>query len=244
MKKLKISLLLVGIVTLIGCGNLATKDEKAVDNLVKTEGMENQEGTNLVLQDMKIETAEEALDRLKKGNELYVGNNSEAVDISSDKRDELKNGQNPFAVVLSCSDSRVVTSHIFDTGLGDIFDIKLAGNVIDDLTLGSIEYGVEHLGIKLLVVMGHESCGAVTATYDNVNNGEEAEGKIADIIEKIEPAVKEANSIEEASHNNVYDVIEEIKNDEVISRLIEEGKLKIVPAYYNLNGQVEFLQEN
>lgn len=239
MKKITISLLLMGLIPLAGCSAFTSNNES---NIVNAESVET-EGSS-VLKDISVETADEALERLKKGNELYVSDNSESVDISSDRREDLENGQNPFAVVLSCSDSRVVTSHIFNTGLGDIFDIKLAGNVVDDLTLGSIEYGVEHLGIKLLVVMGHESCGAVTATYNSVHEGEEIEGKISDITEKIEPAIQGANSIEEASHNNVYDVIESIKEDEVIKELVEKGQLKIVPAYYNLNGKVEFLEEN
>lgn len=234
MKKLTISLILMSMVTLVGCNT--TTNASSQNN--------NKEITSEVsLADMEIESADDALERLKKGNELYLSDKSGSVDISSIRREELENGQNPFAVVLSCSDSRVVTSHIFNTGLGDIFDIKLAGNVVDDLALGSIEYGVEHLGIKLLVVMGHESCGAVTATYNSVNNSEEIEGKIADITEKIEPSVHGTNSIEEASHNNVYDVIESIKEDETIKELVESGELKIVPAYYNLNGEVEFLEE-
>lgn len=235
MKKLAISLILMSMVTLVGCGNTTTD--------ASTKSNSEEITSEVVLSDMKIESADDALERLKKGNELYLSDKSGEMDISSSRREELESGQNPFAVVLSCSDSRVVTSHIFNTGLGDIFDIKLAGNVIDDLALGSIEYGVEHLGIKLLVVMGHESCGAVTATYNSVNSSEEIEGKIADITEKIEPAVHGANSIEEASHNNVYDVIESIKEDEAINKLVEDGELKIVPAYYNLNGEVEFLEE-
>lgn len=234
MKKLTISLILMSMVTLVGCNT--TTNASSQNN--------NEEVTNEVsLSNMEIESADDALERLKKGNGLYIGDKSGSVDISSTRREELENGQNPFAVVLSCSDSRIVTSHIFNTGLGDIFDIKLAGNVVDDLALGSIEYGVEHLGIKLLVVMGHESCGAVTATYNGVNSSEEIEGKIANITEKIEPAVHGAGSIEEASHNNVYDVIESIKEDETIKELVESGELKIVPAYYNLNGEVEFLEE-
>ena len=149
--------------------------------------------------------------------------------------------QNPFAVVVSCSDSRVVTSNIFNTGLGDIFDIKLAGNVVDDLALGSIEYAVEHLNTPLLVVMGHENCGAVTAAYNSVKNGEKVSGNIKDIVEEIEPAVKNASSIDEASHNNVYDIIQQIEKDSAIKKLVDEGKLKIVGAYYDLDGEVQFL---
>lgn len=234
MKKLTISLSLISTITLIGCS--------ATGEINKSSSEEARSVLSSL--DMTIENADDALERLKKGNDLYINNESELVDISSKRREELKNGQNPFAVVVSCSDSRVVISHIFNTGLGDIFDIKLAGNVVDDLALGSIEYGVEHLGVKLLVVMGHESCGAVTAAYNSVHEGEEIHGNIASITEKIEPAVSRAKSIEETSNNNVCDVIEEIKKDETINNLMKYSEIKIVPAYYNLNGKVEFLESN
>ncbi|MDO4535130.1 MAG: carbonic anhydrase [Clostridium perfringens] len=236
MKKLTISLLLMSTVTLAGCTTAATNIGKESNNSGTIDEMS--------LVDIDTERADDALERLKRGNRLYINDKSQVMDISSERRAELTKGQNPFAVVVSCSDSRVVTSHIFNTGVGDIFDIKLAGNVIDDLALGSIEYGVEHLGIKLLVVMGHESCGAVTAAYNSVNEDEEVHGNIASITNKIEPVISGATSIEEASHNNVNSVIEEIKKDEAIKKLVDSGELKIVSAYYNLNGEVEFLENN
>ena len=112
---------------------------------------------------------------------------------------------------------------------------------MDDLAIGSIEYGVEHLGVPLLVVMGHESCGAVTAAYESIHEGTEVEGNIGSIVERIAPAVEASESIEVASHKNVEDVIAQLAEDEIIKHLVESGKLEIVGAYYDLDGHVEFL---
>ena len=111
---------------------------------------------------------------------------------------------------------------------------------MDDLALGSIEYGVEHLGSPLLLVMGHENCGAVTAAYDSVKENKEDTSNIGEIIEEIKPSVLESKDIEEASHKNVEAVIKKIEEDSSIKKFIDEGKLKIVGAYYNLNGEVTF----
>ena len=232
MKRITITLLIMSMMTLVGCSGLATGSGNVEKDEAKSEA---------TLESMEIKTANDALERLKKGNEQYVKDAKETIDVSKERRAELENGQNPFAVILSCSDSRVVTSHIFNTGLGDIFDIKLAGNVVDDLAIGSIEYGVEHLGVPLLVVMGHESCGAVTAAYESIHEGTEVEGNIGSIVERIAPAVEASESIEEASHKNVEDVIAQLAEDEIIKQLVESGKLEIVGAYYDLDGHVEFL---
>lgn len=232
MKKTAIALFLAGALSLVGLGSLSVA--KASDN--------DKVQDEIVLDNMTVSNGDDALSKLKLGNKLYVNDMSKDIDNSSSKRASLQNKQNPFAVVVSCSDSRVITSEIFNTGIGDIFDIKLAGNVVDDLALGSIEYGVEHLNVPLLVVMGHENCGAVTAAYNNAKKGEAVTGNIKDIVEKIEPAVENANSIDEATHNNIYDVIEQVKKDEVIDHLVQQGKLKVVGAYYDLDGQVHFLE--
>lgn len=230
MKKSTIALLLVGALALAGGSTFAIAN--ATNNDVAQ--------SEISLEDMSVDSSDDALNRLKAGNKLYVSDKSEIIDTSSSKRKSLENKQNPFAVVVSCSDSRVVSSEIFNTSIGDIFDIKLAGNVVDSLALGSIEYGVEHLNVPLLVVMGHENCGAVTAAYNSIKSNQEVSGNIEEIVEEIEPAVKGANSIEEASHNNVYEVIEQIEQDPVIKHLVEQGKLKIVGAYYDLDGEVQF----
>ena len=100
---------------------------------------------------------------LEDGNERFLNDKSELRNVNSERRDELKEGQSPYAVIVSCSDSRVTPTTVFNAGLGEIFDIRIAGNVVDDDALGSIEYGAEHLHSPLIVVMGHQSCGAVTS---------------------------------------------------------------------------------
>ena len=107
--------------------------------------------------------------------------------VNQERRDSLKDGQNPYAVIVSCSDSRVTPTTVFNAGLGEIFDVRLAGNVVDDDALGSIEYAVEHLNTPLVVVMGHQSCGAVTATYNEVVKGEKVTGNMESFVEKITP---------------------------------------------------------
>ncbi len=109
---------------------------------------------------------------LKDGNARFVTDTSILRNVNQERRDYLKSGQNPYAVIVSCSDSRVTPTTVFNAGLGEIFDVRLAGNVVDDDALGSIEYAVEHLNTPLVVVMGHQSCGAVTATYNEVVKGE------------------------------------------------------------------------
>ena len=154
----------------------------------------------------------------------------------------LKEGQHPYAVVVSCSDSRVTPTTVFNAGLGEIFDIRIAGNVVDDDALGSIEYGVEHTGAPLVVVMGHESCGAVTAAYDETHNNAHAEGNIEDLVEKILPSVKNAKDIDEGIHNNIDNVAKEINNDAIVRHLVDQGKVKVVRAYYSLDGKVTFME--
>lgn len=134
MKKTTIALFLSGILTIVGLGTFSIVNASNNNDIATQK--------EITLDDMVINDGDDALNRLKLGNKLYVNDTSQSMDISSSKRASLQIKQNPFAVVVSCSDSRVVTSNIFNTGLGDIFDIKLAGNVIDDLALGSIEYAV------------------------------------------------------------------------------------------------------
>ena len=149
-------------------------------------------------------------------------------------------GQNPYAVVVSCSDSRVTPNIVFNAGLGEIFDIRLAGNVVDDDALGSIEYGVAHANAPLIVVMGHESCGAVTAAYNKYTKGTAVEGNIEEIVEEIEPSIGKDKTLDDAIRTNVTNVANEIKNDPITKKLIDSGKVKVVEAYYSLDGKVEF----
>ncbi len=191
-------------------------------------------------------TAAQAKQALIEGNQRYMSGGVQIKDISDARRkDQFKNGQKPFAVVLTCSDSRVPPELIFDQGLGDIFVVRVAGNIVDSLALGSIEYGVEHLGCPLLMVLGHNKCGAVKATVD----GGEAPGSISAIVNIIKPSVDKIRAAgvsgdalySQVEDENVFVTIETIKKSPVIQHMMEHGDVEIVGAKYNIeNGEVVF----
>ncbi|MBL4931931.1 carbonic anhydrase [Clostridium paridis] len=177
---------------------------------------------------------------LVEGNKRYVDNKTFANDISDTKRKKLSsNGQKPFAVILSCSDSRVPPELVFNQGLGDLFVIRNAGNVVDPIVLGSIEYGVEHLDVPLIVVLGHEKCGAVEAT---IKDGEASEN-IASILNKIKPSynkVKNKNqNIDEVINLtvnvNINNSVAIISQSPVIKKLLDEKKISIIGAKYKMD---------
>ena len=183
---------------------------------------------------VKVTDAEQALAYLKEGNARFVANELSAKDNYADVRKTLAGGQQPYAIVLCCADSRVAPEIYFDQKLGDIFVIRNAGNVVDDIVLGSIEYGAEHLGSPLVVVLGHTSCGACTAAVQ----GGDVPRNIGEIMKKIAPSVEEGLSVDEVAAANAKAMAEEIKNDEIIKHL----GTTVVPAVYNiLSGEVEWL---
>ena len=188
--------------------------------------------------------AKEALNLLKEGNKRYVKGTLKHPHTDTSWRDSLQDGQHPFAVVLSCADSRVVPELLFDQGLGDLFVIRVAGNVAKDKVLGSMEYAVKFLGTKLIVVLGHENCGAVNASLSNEDPG----GHIGSIIEKIKPAVYMAKRMDgdhlaNAIRINAQVVAEEVKDSKpILSAAVNQGGVMVVPAYYRLStGEVEFI---
>ncbi len=187
-------------------------------------------------------TGQEVWEKLLDGNARFAKNKMMHPHETPEYRTTLSTGQHPHAVILSCSDSRVPPEIVFDEGLGDLFIIRVAGNIVSDDVLGSIEYGAEHLHIPLLVVMGHESCGAVTAA----SKGYEEDDHIKILLKEIEPAVEKArekkgNLVENAIAENVKYVVDKLKHSgPVLSKLYEEGKLKIIGARYDLDtGLVE-----
>lgn len=193
------------------------------------------------------DAGEDSLSKLKEGNKRFVTGELAKKDIGENRRQELTKGQSPFATVLSCSDSRVAPELIFDQGLGDIFIVRVAGNVVEPTTLGSIEYGVEHLHTPLLVILGHESCGAVKATLDSKGN---PEGNIGAILKKIMPAVKTAKKVKKepkdkldiAVQENVKNTYKDVMKSKIVSELVHEGKLQVVAAEYYLGtGKVEMI---
>jgi len=196
----------------------------------------------------KIKSPDASLRLLKAGNERFQKNKLLQVNLSSSKRESLINGQNPSAVIITCSDSRVPPELIFNQGLGDLFVIRVAGNVMDKIELGSVEYAVKHLNTPLIVVMGHEHCGAVVAAVKD--NEKKEHGNIGAIINKIEPSVKKMKLknyrgemlIEEVIKENVSNSSREIKQSKVIKEELKKGNCKIVEARYMLkSGKVEWL---
>jgi carbonic anhydrase len=188
--------------------------------------------------------ADKALEILKEGNKRYVNGNLKHPHTDNSWRESLKVKQHPFAVILSCSDSRVVPELLFDQGLGDLFVIRVAGNIAKDKVLGSIEYAVKFLESKLIVVLGHENCGAVSASLGTEDPG----GHIGKIIEKIKPAVYLARQMDgdlltNAIQLNAKIVSEEVKEAKpILNKAIENDGLKVVPAYYELStGCVKFI---
>lgn len=186
-------------------------------------------------------TAEEVIDRLKEGNQRFVKSNLNGELQDEKRRIELTGGQKPWAIVLSCADSRVVPELAFDTGLGELFVLRVAGNIANTDTIASIEYAVAHLGTGVIVVMGHESCGAVGAAIAGGDNGY----NLNHLLSQIQPALSQTTSTDvndvvkknaELSANDLYD------RSAIIKGAVDKGELKIVSAYYNLNGgNVDFL---
>jgi carbonic anhydrase len=195
---------------------------------------------------------EQAIQRLKDGNERFAEGKSSHPDITAERRqDTAVNGQHPFATVISCSDSRVPAEILFDQGIGDIFVIRVAGNVCNVDEIGSAEYGAEHLGTPALVVLGHTRCGAVTA----VAQGAELHGNIHALVHNIFQAVETAKDAEPdlqgdalvaaAVEANVRQSIADLlENSPAARERVEAGKLKIAGAVYDLGeGRVKWLDD-
>jgi len=209
--------------------------------------------TGLILSAQSKLTPEQALKALKDGNKRYVENNRTYTNQDKARIDETStSGQHPYATIIGCSDSRVPIEHVFDAGIGDLFVIRVAGNVCDTDEVGSIEYGVKHLHTPVFVVLGHTQCGAVTAVAKNA----EVHGSIPKLVDNIAPAVEKAKKshgheankemVGEAIKLNVWQSIEDLlhrSHDAV--KLAKAKKLLIVGAVYHLEtGKVEWLGEH
>ena len=192
---------------------------------------------------------DDSLQKLMDGNKRYVEGKLANKDIGDSKRKELSKGQKPFAIVITCSDSRVPPELLFDQGLGDIFVIRVAGNVVDSIALGSIEYGAEHLHAPLIFILGHTKCGAVTATLEAKGK---PEGNIGAIVQKITPAADAAKKkggtkdeiLETAIQENMKNVYKDIMNkSKIIPELVHEGKVKIVAGEYDITtGKIAMIE--
>ena len=188
--------------------------------------------------------ADEALAKLMAGNQRYVSSKEQHPDESPARRHELESGQHPFAVVLGCADSRVSPELLFDQGLGDLFVIRIAGNILDDAVLGSIEYAVEHLGTRLIVVLGHEKCGAVSAAVE----GGSAAGHLKALVAAIQPSVESTAGVPgDKIHNcviaNARRVALQIRESQpTLKEYVARKGLKVIAADYALDtGQVSLI---
>jgi carbonic anhydrase len=178
----------------------------------------------------------EALRRLLEGNQRFTGHHLEHPDQSEDRVKELTQAQHPFATVLSCADSRVTAEIIFDQGLGDIFDVRVAGNIATPEVVGSIEYAVALLETPLLMVLGHERCGAVTAAVKN----EPLPGDIGTFVQAILPAVNQVkdlpgDAVDNAVSANVRYQMEQVMRSPLVRDRQQLGQLQVVGARYDLD---------
>ena len=191
-------------------------------------------------------SADEALKKLIKGNERFVELKEQHPDSDKQRRKEMLKGQHPFVVILSCSDSRVPPELIFDQGLGDIFEIRNAGNVLNEHVIGSIEYAVMHCGVKLIVIMGHQDCGAIAATLSGVSETKyikALEDSIKPAVEDCKKQGKEINSDNVVKAHVMQDINELLSQDNELVKYMKKNNVKIVPAYYHLDtGKVDFLK--
>jgi carbonic anhydrase len=188
-----------------------------------------------------------ALDRLMKGNGRYVDGVSKRHDFRHE-REALAKGQNPFAGILSCADSRIAPEYAFDTGRGDLFVCRVAGNFANEDTIASFEYAIHVLNTPLLMVLGHEACGAVDAAIASIRDNSTLPGHLPSLVEALSPAVREAmkqsgSELGNAIRQNVVLNVEKLKTaTPIISKAVEDGKVKIVGGIYSLgNGRVELL---
>jgi carbonic anhydrase len=163
------------------------------------------------------------------------------------RRAELTKSQHPFAIILSCSDSRVPPETVFDEGLGDLFIVRVAGNVLNDEGLGSIEYGVDVLGARLIVVLGHQSCGAVDAAMKTVAAKGKAPGHIQSLVTAIKPVVDSTpkGDLDTMIKANVKHVVDALRSSTpILKARVDSGEVQVIGGYYTLEtGAVTFLDE-
>lgn len=227
------SRLLVISLTLFGCPTLYGVTENTQTENIKTD--------NVATQDTLTPAA--ALDRLMLGNQRFVENHMACPVDNPNRRIETAEKQTPFAVVLGCSDSRVSPELTFAQGVGDIFVVRLAGNSVSPIALDSIEYSVEHNHSVIIIVLGHENCGAVQAVYnDDIKD-------IPDIAKLIKPVVDKVKkmknpTLQDAIVANIQNSVAQVKGSPVIQKHIQANKVLVRGAYYHLEtGQVKLLPE-
>jgi carbonic anhydrase len=230
--------LAAGLGTLVGCAS--SNDSTTAENTVKASPTPSEP---------TVTNPAEAVARLEAGATRFASGGPRRPDQSVDYRTTLAAGQHPFAAILSCADSRVPPEIVFDQGLGDLFVVRTAGQVVDHAVLGSIQYGVAELKIPLIVVLGHEKCGAVKATIEATEKKSPAGGTDIDaLVAAIRPAVVEeaedepADLVDAVVRRNVANVAADLAKKPILGAAVAAGSLRIIGARYDLDeGTVEFL---
>ncbi len=185
---------------------------------------------------------QEIINRLQEGNSRFMADKLDGKLQDSERRTELTTGQQPHTIVLSCADSRVVPELAFDSGLGELFVVRVAGNVANTSSLASIEYAVAHCGSTVIVVLGHQSCGAVTAAMAGGDNGHNLNHLLAHISPAISQCKDGASVTEVVKANARLTIKEMVSRSSIVREYVENGTVTMVPAYYNLDsGKVDFL---
>ncbi len=183
----------------------------------------------------------EILEMLKKNNLSFQKNPHNQADISAMRRQATAKGQHPYAVVVACSDSRTPPEHIFNAGLGELFVIRNAGNIIHTNELGSIEYAVEHLNVKLIIVMGHTKCGAIGAAIAHTPNSKKSKTQLQKVVQHVYGNLQGEKDPRDAEKINVQNSLDSIANDEIIQKYIKNGSVLLRGALYDVHsGAVEF----
>lgn len=209
------------------------------------ENVENKEVKTSTVELKEVTSPAEAIARLQEGNARYASDSAVNPHDNHMRIDETAPKQTPFCAVVACSDSRVPVEHIFDQGIGDIFVIRTAGNSVnDDVVMGSVDYAIEHLKVKSVVVMGHESCGGVTGAITEKEEAVE-NSKVDELLSVIRNDVRpyygQKDSLDAAIRLNTNKQVERILANPEVKKLVEEGKLSVVGAYYNVHtGKVDF----
>jgi carbonic anhydrase len=196
------------------------------------------------MENTTIPSPDQALQQLMDGNKRFISTSQTHPNQDAERRISLGNGQAPFAAVLACADSRVPPEVLFDQGLGDLFVVRVAGNILNDQLLGSLEYAAAHLKTPLIVVLGHTSCGAIGAVAAKA----ELEGHMSSLIPAIQPAVdkvkdQEGNLTDNAAKEVARMTADQLINSEpIMAELVKAEKLKVVPAFYDLeSGEISLL---
>ena len=193
-------------------------------------------------------TAEAALRRLRDGNARFVAHQEIHPDLGAEARVRLAEGQHPFAVIIGCADSRVPPELLFDEGLGNLFVVRNAGNIIDTMSLASVEYAVAELDVSLVLVLGHERCGVVTTAVQVAREGRDLRGHLWSLVDAVHPAIESRGEgggdiIDEVVRAHVANQVARLRRaDPIVSRAVKSGTVQVVGARYDIDtGQVELL---